>query len=67
MCYVKFKNVLELIQHKAKHHKSKDFIETVKYHDKEEANKKFVFNESMLDEILNLNAVDELDKFLKVN
>jgi hypothetical protein len=67
MCSVKSKTAIELIQHKEKHHKSKEFIETITDHNKEETNTKFVFSESMLDEIQKLDAGDELDEFLKVN
>ena len=67
MCHKKSKTAMELIQHKEKHHKSKEFIETITFHNKEKANTKFVFSESMLDEILKLDAGDELDEFLKVN
>ena len=67
MCSVKSKTAIDLIQHKEKHQKSKEFIETITDHNKEETNTKFVFSESMLDEILKLDAGDELDEFLKVN
>ena len=67
MCNAKCKTAMELIQHKEKNHKSKEFIETITDHNKEEANTKFVFSESMLDDILNLEPGDELDEFLKVN
>ena len=65
MCNVKSKTARELIQHKAKHHKSKELIETLKCHNKKDANTKFVFSESMLEKILKLDAGDDLDEFLK--
>ena len=61
MCNVKPKTAMKVIQHKANHHKSKEFIETVNDHNKEEANTKFVFSESTLDKILKLDPGDELD------
>ena len=67
MCDVTYKTAMELIQHKADYHKSKDFIETIKDQTKEEENRKFVFSESVLDEILKLDAGDELDEFLNLN